>query len=53
MTNKIKYIALFILTWGILFRVLYLQIGFITGNLVITIGVLVLSVYFLLKIFKG
>ena len=53
MTNKIKYIALFIITWGIMFRVLYLKIGFITGNYVITIGVLVLSVYFLLKIFKG
>jgi len=53
MVNKVKYIALFIISWGILFKVLYFQMGFLTGNLVLTIGIIVLSIYFLLKIFKN
>jgi hypothetical protein len=52
MENKLKYITLLILLWGAFLKIQHFSIGFLTGGVLITIGLVLASVYLIIKLFK-
>jgi hypothetical protein len=52
MENKLKYITLLILLWGVFFKTQHLQWGMITGGVLVTVGTLLASIYLIIKLFK-
>jgi|TARA_B110000971_G_C19827106_1_gene416159 hypothetical protein len=52
MENKLKYITLLILLWGVFLKTQHLEVFGITGGILITVGTLLASVYLIIKLFK-
>jgi uncharacterized membrane protein AbrB (regulator of aidB expression) len=52
MISKLKYISIIVLSVGGLFKLQHISIGWLTGGVSLTIGVLLLIIYCIAKIIE-
>ena len=51
MVSKIKYAGIFFLTIGYLAKITHFSLGFLSANMVMTVGLLLIAAYALAKLF--